>query len=227
VLHALVVEDDAEIRAVIRRTLEGQNFRVREAESMARGRIELQSRRFDLLLLDLGLPDGDGVTLVREVRKWTEMPIIILSARVGEHDKVQALDAGADDYLTKPFGVAELLARLRAALRRTARAESESPVVSFADVVFDLASRQVTRAGAAVHLTPVEFRLAATLLQHPGKVLTHRQLLARVWGPAHTEDSHYLRIYMQHVRQKLEADPARPKFFITELGIGYRFTGEA
>ena len=194
------------------------------AATRARARIELQSRRFDLVMLDLGLPDGDGVQLVREMRQWTEMPVIVVSARVSEPDKVLALDAGADDYLIKPFGVAELLARVRAALRRTARADSETTVVRFGDVVFDLAGRHVTKSGTPVHLTPVEYRLAATLLQHPGKVLTHRQLLASVWGPSHVHDSHYLRIYMQHVRQKLESDPARPAFFITELGVGYRFT---
>jgi len=222
----LVVEDDPVIRALVRRTLEAEGYRVQEAATHGRGRIELQSRRFDLLLLDLGLPDGDGVALIREMRKWTEMPVIVLSARVTEHDKVMALDAGADDYLIKPFGVAELLARVRASLRRTARADGESAIVRFGDVQFDLASRQVIRSGAAVHLTPVEYRLAATLLQHPGKVLSHRQLLAKGGGSSHLEDSNYLRIYMQHVRQKLEVDPARPKFFITELGIGYRFIPE-
>ena len=221
------MEDDAAIRALVRRTLEAEGYRVQEAATEERGRIELQSRRFDLVLLDLGLPDGDGMQLIRGMRQWTQMPVIVLSARVTETDKVLALDAGADDYLIKPFGVAELLARVRAALRRTARPEGESAVVRFDDVVFDLASRHVTRAGVPVRLTPVEYRLASILLLHPGKVMTHRQLLVQVWGPQHVGDSHYLRIYMQHVRQKLEQDPARPRFFLTELGIGYRFTPDS
>jgi two-component system KDP operon response regulator KdpE len=151
------------------------------------------------------------------------MPIVVLSARVEEHDKVEALDAGADDYLTKPFGVAELLARVRAALRRHTRAgEEQGPVARFGDVVVDLANRQVSKAGQEVHLTQIEFRLLAVLLSHPGKVLTHRQLLREVWGPPYVEHSHYLRIYMGHLRQKLETDPARPKHLITETGVGYR-----
>jgi two-component system KDP operon response regulator KdpE len=208
----------------VRLALEAEGFHVCEAEQLQRGLIEAGTRKPDLVILDLGLPDGDGTDFIRAVRAWSGMPIIVLSARVGEHDKVEALDAGADDYLSKPFGVAELLARVRASLRRLARSgDEQGPVVRFADVVVDLANRHVTRRDQEVHLTQVEFRLLAVLLSHPGKVLTHRLLLREVWGPSHVEHSHYLRIYMGHLRQKLEADPARPRHLITETGIGYRF----
>ena len=207
----------------MRHALEAEGFRVFEAETLQRGLIEAGTRKPDLVILDLGLPDGDGTDFIRAVRAWSGMPIIVLSARVGEHDKVEALDAGADDYLSKPFGVAELLARMRASLRRTARSgDEQGSVLRFADVVVDLADRRVTRGEQEVHLTQVEFRLLAVLLSHPGKVLTHRLLLREVWGPSHVEHSHYLRIYMGHLRQKLEADPARPRHLITETGIGYR-----
>jgi two-component system KDP operon response regulator KdpE len=208
----------------VRLALEAEGFHVCEAEQLQRGLIEAGTRKPDLVILDLGLPDGDGTDFIRAVRAWSGMPIIVLSARVGEHDKVEALDAGADDYLSKPFGVAELLARVRASLRRLARSgDEQGPVVRFADVAVDLANRRVTRGEQEVHLTQVEFRLLAVLLSHPGKVLTHRLLLREVWGPSHVEHSHYLRIYMGHLRQKLEADPARPRHLITETGIGYRF----
>jgi two-component system, OmpR family, KDP operon response regulator KdpE len=195
-----------------------------EAENLQRGLIEAGTRKPDLVILDLGLPDGDGKDFIHDVRAWSEVPIIVLSARIEEHDKVAALDAGADDYLGKPFGVGELMARVRAALRRRARAgEEKGPVVCFGDVVIDLANHRVTKSGADVHLTQIEFRLVSILLSHSEKVLTHRQLLRDVWGPAYVEHSHYLRIYMGHLRQKLEDDPARPKHLITETGIGYRF----
>jgi two-component system KDP operon response regulator KdpE len=207
----------------VRQALETEGFRVFEAEDLQRGLIEAGTRKPDLVILDLGLPGGDGTDFIREVRAWSTMPIVVLSARVEEHDKVEALDAGADDYLTKPFGVAELLARVRAALRRHTRAgEEQGPVARFGDVVVDLANRQVSKAGQDVHLTQIEFRLLAVLLSHPGKVLTHRQLLREVWGPPYVEHSHYLRIYMGHLRQKLETDPARPEHLITEIGVGYR-----
>jgi len=209
----------------VRAALETEGYRVFEAETLARGVIEAGTRKPDLIVLDLGLPDGDGATLVRDVRGWSSVPIIVLSARVDEADKVAALDAGADDYLVKPFGVAELLARVRAALRRHARGASETPIVALGDVTVDLASRRVTRAGEDVHLTQIEFRLLAALLAHPGKVLTHRHLLREVWGPAYVEHNHYLRIYMGHLRQKLEADPAQPRFLLTETGVGYRLEG--
>jgi len=209
----------------VRAAFETEKYRVFEAETLARGIIEAGTRKPDLIVLDLGLPDGDGVTLVRDVRSWSSVPIIVLSARVDEADKVAALDAGADDYLVKPFGVAELMARVRAALRRRARGANESPIVALGDVTVDLASRRVTRHGEDVHLTQIEFRLLAALLAHPGKVLTHRHLLREVWGPAYIEHNHYLRIYMGHLRQKLEVDPAQPRFLLTETGIGYRFNG--
>ena len=208
----------------MRQTLEAEGYRVFEAENLQRGLIEAGTRKPDLVILDLGLPDGDGIDFIRAVRAWSAMPIVVLSARVEEHDKVEALDAGADGYLTKPFGVAELLARVRAALRRHTRAgEEQGPVVRFGDAVVDLANRQVSKAGQDVHLTQIEFRLLAVLLSHPGKVLTHRHLLREVWGPPYVEHSHYLRIYMGHLRQKLEDEPARPKYLITETGVGYRF----
>ncbi len=224
----LVVEDDKEIRRFVRASLEAESYRVVEADTVRRGVVEAGTRKPDLAVLDLGLPDEDGVAFIREVRAFSSMPILVLSARIDEADKVAALDAGADDYLTKPFGVAELSARLRAMLRRSARTpDSEEPVITFGDVSVDLPNRLVTRAGAAVHMTPVEFRLLAHLAAHPGKVLTHRQLLREVWGPSHVEHSHYLRIYMAHLRRKLEADPARPRHLVTETGVGYRFVRDA
>jgi two-component system KDP operon response regulator KdpE len=208
----------------VRHALETEGVRVHEAETLQRGLIEAGTRKPDLVILDLGLPDGDGRDFIRELRAWSTIPIIVLSARIEEVDKVEALDAGADDYLTKPFGVAELLARVRVVLRRHIRAgEEQSPLVRFGEVVVDLANRRVTRHEQEVHLTQVEFRLLAVLLSHPGKVLTHRVLLREVWGPAYVDHSHYLRIYMGHLRQKLEADPARPRHLITETGIGYRY----
>lgn len=188
---------------------------------MRRGLTEAGTRKPDLVILDLGLPDGDGMDFIRDVRAWSTL---VLSARIEERDKVEALDRGADDYLSKPFGVGELLARVRASLRRRAMATGEEgPIAHFGDVVVDLANRRVSKGGQDVRLTQIEFRLLGVLLGHPGKVLTHRQLLREVWGPPNAEHSHYLRIYMGHLRQKLEDDPARPKFLITETGIGYRF----
>jgi len=222
--NILIIEDEKEIRRFVRQALETEGFRVFEAENLQRGLIEAGTRKPDMVILDLGLPDGDGTDFIREVRAWSGMPIVVLSARVEEHDKVAALDAGADDYLSKPFGVGELLARVRAALRRHARAgETLDPNVQFGDVIVDLANRRITKAGAEVHLTQIEFRLLAVLLSHPGKVLTHRHLLREVWGPSYVEHSHYLRIYMGHLRQKLEDNAARPRHLITETGIGYRF----
>lgn len=224
----LVVEDDKEIRRFVRASLEAESYRVVEADTVRRGVIEAGTRKPDLAVLDLGLPDEDGVVFIREVRAFSTMPILVLSARTDEADKVAALDAGADDYLTKPFGVAELSARLRAMLRRSARTpESEETTVKFGDVSVDLPNRLVTRGGASVHMTPVEFRLLAHLVAHPGKVLTHRQLLREIWGPSHVEHSHYLRIYMAHLRRKLEVDPARPRHLVTETGVGYRFVRDA
>jgi two-component system, OmpR family, KDP operon response regulator KdpE len=217
-------EDDQAIRGVIRSTLEGAGYRVAEAGNCARGLVEAGTRKPDLVILDLGLPDRDGVEFIREMRSWSTKPIIVLSARTEEAQKVAALDEGADDYLAKPFGVAEMLARVRAGLRRAVRSpDSEVATVTFGDVTVDVANRTVSRAGTPVHLTAVEFRLLAALLAHPGKIVTHRQLLREVWGPAYVEHGHYLRVYMGHLRQKLEALPARPRHLVTETGVGYRF----
>lgn len=218
----LIVEDEKEIRRFVRLALEGEALKVADADTLQRGLIEAATRKPDLVILDLGLPDGDGREFILEVRQWSAVPVIVLSARVDEQDKIDALDAGADDYLTKPFGIGELLARVRVALRRHSGQQPE-PVIRFGDVSVDLAARRVLRAAQEVHLTPIEFRLLGVLLNNVGKVLTQRQLLSQVWGPNAVEHSHYLRIYMAHLRQKLEADPTQPKHLLTETGIGYRF----
>lgn len=222
VATVLIVEDEKEIRRFVRLALEGETLKVFDADTLQRGLIEAATRKPDLVILDLGLPDGDGRDFIRELRQWSAVPVIVLSARVDEQDKIDALDVGADDYLTKPFGIGELLARVRVALRRHPGQQPE-PVIRFADVCVDLAARRVVRADSEVHLTPIEFRLLGVLLSNIGKVLTQRQLLSQVWGPNAVEHSHYLRIYMAHLRQKLEADPAQPKHLLTETGIGYRF----
>lgn len=222
-INVLIVEDENAIRRFLRTALEADGMRVFEAETLQRGLIEAATRKPDLTILDLGLPDGDGNAFIREVRQWSQMPIIVLSARTEEQDKIAALDAGADDYLSKPFGIGELQARLRVALRRHASGASPEPVVHFSNVKVDIAARLVHRGDEEIHLTPIEFRLLAVLLNNAGKVLTQRQLLNQVWGPNAVEHSHYLRIYMGHLRQKLELDPARPRHFLTETGIGYRF----
>ncbi|MCU1792744.1 two-component system response regulator KdpE [Pectobacterium polaris] len=219
----LIVEDEKEIRRFVRQALEGEGCRVFDAETMQRGLLEAATRKPDLIILDLGLPDGNGIDYIRDLRQWSSLPVIVLSARTDEQDKIDALDAGADDYLTKPFGIGELLARLRVALRRHSNTQQETPLVSFGNITVDLLNRQVTRDSQELHLTPIEFRLLATLLANPGKVLTQRQLLTQVWGPNAVEHSHYLRIYMGHLRQKLESDPARPRHLLTETAIGYRF----
>jgi two-component system KDP operon response regulator KdpE len=220
----LLVEDEAQIRRFVRSALEGDGCRVAEAETMREGLIEAGTRKPDLVILDLGLPDGDGVQFVEDLRAWSAIPVIILSARSTEHDKIEVLDAGADDYLTKPFSVGELLARVRSLLRRQARAvEGESPVLRFGAVEVDLSRRVVLRQGAPVRLTPIEYRLLAALLANAGKVMTHRHLLRDVWGPAFVESNHYLRIYVSRLRRKLEDDPAQPHHFLTETGVGYRF----
>ena len=222
--RVLVVGEEAGIRRFVRGALEGEGFAVFEADGLARGLIEAGTRRPDLLVLDLGLPDGDGVSLIRELRGWSDMPIVVLSARTREQDKIDALDAGADDYLVKPFGVGELLARVRAHLRRRATpARSATSAIEFGTVRIDLAQRIVTRDAERVHLTPLEYRLLTHLAGHPHSVLTHRQLLRAVWGPGHAEDAHYLRVFMAQLRKKLEADPAQPRHLVTETGVGYRF----
>lgn len=219
----LIVEDEHAIRRFLRTALEAEDLRVFDAETLQRGLLEAATRKPDLVILDLGLPDGDGLDFIRDIRQWSPVPIIVLSARSEEHDKIAALDAGADDYLSKPFGIGELQARLRVALRRHASTQPHDPQVTFSDITVDLASRRITRGSEEIHLTPIEFRLLAVLLNNAGKVLTQRQLLSQVWGPNAVEHSHYLRIYMGHLRQKLEIDPARPQHLLTETGIGYRF----
>ena len=222
----LLVEDEAGIRRFVRAALESEGCTVREAAALERGRIELASRRPDLLVLDLGLPDGDGTALLAELRGWSGMPVLVLSARSDETDKVAALDAGADDYLAKPFGVAELLARVRALLRRALRPPQAAACIAFGDVELDLEQRRVTRGGAPVHLTPIEFRLLGLLATAAGRVVTQRQLLAGAWGPNHVEHAHYLRVYMAGLRRKLEPDPRLPVHILTEPGVGYRLVPE-
>jgi two-component system KDP operon response regulator KdpE len=224
--NILIIEDDPGIRRFVRTSLEQEDCVVFEAETVQRGLIEAGTRQPDLVILDLGLPDADGMTLIRELRGWTEVPVLVLSARDAESDKISALDAGADDYLSKPFGVGELLARARVLLRRHARGGIGQPSeIRFGDVTLDFSLRSVTRNGVPVHLTNREYRLLATLVAHRGKVMTHRELLREVWGPSYVGNNHYLRIYMGHLRQKLEADPAQPVYLLTEVGVGYRFAG--
>ncbi len=223
----LIVEDEQAIRRFVRSALEAEGFRVCEADGVQRGLIEAATRKPDLVVLDLGLPDGDGQDFIRDLRLWSPIPVIVLSARVDETDKVKALDAGADDYLIKPFGIGELLARVRVALRRRGQVtDSASPLVQLGDVCIDLVSRRITRGDEEIHLTPIEFRLLGELLAHSDKVLTHRQLLLAVWGPTFVEHNHYLRIYMGHLRQKLEQDPTLPRYLLTETGVGYRYHAE-
>ncbi len=222
-ISVLIVEDEKEIRRFLRTALEAESLRVHEAETLQRGLLAAATRKPDLVILDLGLPDGDGIDFIRDFRQWSQTPIVVLSARSDEQVKIDALDAGADDYLSKPFGIGELQARLRVVLRRHASLAQPDPVYQFSTITVDLATRRITRDGAEIHLTPIEFRLLAILLNNHGKVLTQRQLLNQVWGPNAVEHSHYLRIYMGHLRQKLENDPARPTHLLTETGIGYRF----
>jgi len=225
----VIIEDEPQIRRFVRSALEAEGWQVFEADTATKGLSEAGTRKPDLLVLDLGLPDGDGLDVIRDVRGWSGVPIIVLSARSDETDKIAALDAGADDYLTKPFGVGELLARVRANLRRPraaaldgSPAEDADPVFRFGAVEVDRQARLVRRAGTEVHLTPIEYRLLSVLIANAGRVLTHRQLLREVWGPSHVGQSHYLRIYMGHLRQKLELDPAQPQHLLTETAVGYR-----
>ncbi len=220
---AVLVEDEPQIRRFVRAALEAEGWSVFEAEALKQGLVEAATRKPDLIVLDLGLPDGSGVDFIHQVRSWTNVPILVLSARSSEADKVGALDAGADDYLTKPFGIGELMARVRANLRRKRPAgDEESSLFKFGDVVVDHVARTVTRDGSAVHLTPIEYRLLGQLTANVGRVLTHRFLLREVWGPSHSDQSHYLRVYMSNLRQKLEVDPAQPKHLLTETAVGYR-----
>lgn len=224
----LVVEDEPQMRRFLRPLLASHGFRVIEAETVAQALALASSNNPEIILLDLGLPDGDGIGLTRQLREWTQAPIVVLSARDREGDKVAALDAGADDYLTKPFSGNELLARLRVALRHLQQtARPGEPVLEVGALRIDLSRREVTLAGAAVRLTPIEYRLLALLARHAGKVLTHRQILREVWGPGQEAQTHYLRVYMAQLRRKLEAESARPRLLITEPGVGYRLRGEA
>jgi two-component system KDP operon response regulator KdpE len=226
-VQVLVVEDEAPIRRLLATTLQAEGYAVLEASSATEGEALASNRRVDLYLIDLGLPDRDGCELIRALRRWTARPILVLSARSQEQQKVDALDAGADDYLSKPFGVAELHARLRVALRHAARsALGGESVLRLGDVRVDLSSKSVTRGGEPVHLTATQWRLLEVLAQHAGRVVTARQLLREVWGPGHAEQGHYLRIYVRQLRQKLEAEPSRPVYLRTDTGIGYRLLAD-
>ena len=224
----ILIEDERQIRRFVRTALETEGWIVNEAETMRQGLTDAGTRKPDLIILDLGLPDGDGVEFLRDLRGWSKVPVIVLSARVNEQDKIEALDAGADDYLTKPFGIGELLARVRAASRRLLTAGAEvGSVFEFGDVKIDLSLRTAHKGGTPIHLTPIEYRLLSLLIANAGKVLTHRQILREVWGPAHSEDGHYVRVYMGHLRHKLEDDPTQPKHILTETAVGYRLVQTA
>lgn len=222
--HVLVVEDEQLIRRFIRTALESEHYQVTDVATREQGLQQVRALKPDLLILDLGLPDGDGTQLIQTVRTWSRLPILVLSARSTDQDKINALDIGADDYLSKPFSTGELLARVRALLRRSQfNPEAENPLVRFSEVEVDFAQRKVTRQGQLVHLTPTEFHLLSLLLLNAGRAMTHRYLLREVWGSHYIESNHYLRIYVGRLRQKLEVDPSQPQHFLTETGVGYRF----
>ncbi|MBX7190422.1 MAG: response regulator [Sandaracinaceae bacterium] len=220
----LVVEDEKELRRFVRAALTAHGYRMIEASSVAEAKMLATSHNPEIVLLDLGLPDGDGLELLAMLREWSRVPVIVLSARGREDDKVLALDAGADDYLTKPFGTNELLARMRVALRHRASdaVGGEEKVLTFGDVSIDRTKRLVARGGQELHLTPIEYRLLVLLAEHAGKVLTHRHILKEVWGPTYASQSHYVRVHMAELRKKIEVDPSRPKLIVTEPGVGYR-----
>ena len=220
--RVLVVDDEAAILRFLKPALEANDYEVAAAITVAEATKHIARELPDIVVLDLGLPDGDGKEVIRQVRQWSAVPIVVLSARDRETEKVEALDLGADDFVNKPFGVGELMARLRAALRHRAQRQGETAVIKLGEMEIDTTRHRVTRAGAEVKLTPKEFELFACLAQHTGKVMTHRQLLTAVWGPAHAQDTQYLRVYIGQLRQKIEADPDDPKIIVTELGIGYR-----
>jgi two-component system, OmpR family, KDP operon response regulator KdpE len=220
----LIVEDDADIRRFVRLTLESEGYEVFEADCAKRGLIEAGTRRPDAIVLDLGLPDGDGVDLIRDIRGWSNLPIVVLSARSRESDKIEALDAGADDYLVKPFGSGELLARMRTQFRRNMQQTVTGETsVSFGNIQVDLVKRTVERAGEPIHLTPIEYKLLTHLIRQPDRVITHQQLLKAVWGPGHEDDMHYVRVHMANLRKKIEVNPSTPMHVTTESGVGYRF----
>jgi two-component system KDP operon response regulator KdpE len=220
----VVIEDDPQICRFLRTSLSVQGFQVVEAATGERGVIEIGTRKPDLVILDLGLPGMDGITVIRKVREWSAVPIIVLSARSQDSNKIDALDAGADDYLTKPFSIGELLARMRVSLRHAAQLAGDGVETLFrvGDLQVDLSRRNVHVGDREIHLTPIEYRLLTVLIRHAGKVLTHRQLLLDVWGPAYVEHAHYVRIYMGQLRRKLESDPNQPRYLLTEAGVGYR-----
>jgi two-component system KDP operon response regulator KdpE len=222
----LVVEDEPHIRQFLRSSLGAEGYRVVESPNGRRGTLDAGMHKPDLAIVDLGLPDFDGVEVIRRIREWSPMPILVLSARIQERSKIEALDAGADDYVTKPFGVGELLARVRVALRHASRAANGSDALQLGDATIHFQKRMATKDGAEIHLTPIEFRLLACLAKHLGMVVTHRQLLTEVWGPTHAADTHYLRVYMKQLREKLEFDPVQPKHLLTETGVGYRLVAE-
>jgi two-component system KDP operon response regulator KdpE len=223
----LVIEDEPQVRRFLRATLGSHGYALIEATTAQEALAQATTRSPEVVLLDLGLPDLDGIEIVRRLREWATMPIIVVSARGKEQDKIDALDAGADDYLTKPFGAGELLARIRVALRHRARgAAPEEPVFTAGDLRVDAARRQVFVAEREVHLTPIEYKLLQLLVRNAGRVMTHRQLLEQVWGPAHAGQTHYLRVFMGQLRQKLEAEPARPRWLVTEPGVGYRLRAD-
>ena len=224
----LVIEDEQPLQKFLRVTLTTQDYKVIEAATGESGLRHAAVDQPDLIILDLGLPDIDGIEVTKRLREWTAIPIIVVSARGKEQDKVVALDAGADDYLTKPFGVGELLARVRVVLRHLAavKVDSGEPVFEIGPLRVDLSRREVSLDGNLIHLTPNEFKLLAVLVKNSGKVLTHRYLLKEVWGPGSADEAHYLRVYMNQLRQKLEADASRPKYFLTEPGVGYRLVSE-
>jgi len=220
----LVIEDEIQIRRILKNALEDEGCVVSEASTVKEGLRLVGTSNPELVMLDLGLPDGDGIRFIEEVRGWSDIPILILSARFDEKDKIAGLNAGADDYLTKPFGVGELIARMRALLRRKLRVEDEvSPIVQFGDCNVDFSTRMVLRGGKETHLTPIEYKLLTVMLSRPDKVMTQTHILKAVWGDSYADSAHYLRIYMSHLRQKLEDNPSQPKHFITEIGVGYRF----
>lgn len=224
--HILIIEDELPIRRFLRAALTNEGYRISEAATGEEGLRIASSEPPDLIILDLGLPDLDGHEVLSRLREWCSKPIIILSARDQESQKIKALDKGADDYVTKPFGVGELLARMRTATRHSFSATTEETTVSVGDLKVDLAARMVYRHGEIVHLTPLEYKLLVTLLKHQGKVLTHRFLLKEVWGPQDSQENHYLRVFVASLRRKLEDDPARPRYLLTEQGVGYRFAAD-
>jgi two-component system KDP operon response regulator KdpE len=224
--RVLVIEDEIEMRRFLKASLTSHGYRLVESGNAEDGLRQATAYNPELVLLDLGLPDLDGLAVIQRLREWTKTPIIVISARDQEQDKIDALDGGADDYLTTPFGTGELLARIRVALRHVERDGEAEPTVTVGDLRLDLARRQVFARGEEVHLTPLEYKLFATLMKHAGKVLTHRYLLKEVWGPTHVDQMQYLRVYMVQLRHKLERDPARPRYLVTEPGVGYRLRVE-